>query len=147
MTKSFIQGDNTFYIREMDPFKALALLGDLQKTFLPALSAAFGTNAKATDILNQQIDMSKLLMTLSNSIDGEILVNSIQRILNGEFISVEIGSNKPVKLDKAILMQIYKGDLFGMASLAFEVLKVNYSSFFTPMLTQFGKAQEQTIKE
>ena len=147
MTKSFIQGNNTFYIREMDPFKALALLGDLQKTFLPALGAAFGTNAKVNDVLEKEIDIGKLLTTLSSAIDGEILVNSMQRILDGDFISVEIGTAKPVKLDKAVLMQLYKGDILGMAKLAFEVLKMNYASFFIPMLTQFGKAQEKIIKE
>ncbi len=38
----YTQGDYTFYIRPMDPFKALDLLGDLQKAFLPAIGAAFG---------------------------------------------------------------------------------------------------------
>lgn len=147
MTNEFVQGDYTFYIRPMDPFKALDLLGDLQKTFLPAIGAAIGktglTDGKKevsmADLLSKDIDIQAALVQISGAVNGISLTNMVQRILNTEYISYsQNGETK--KLDKAALMQIYQGNLSGMFALAWKVLQVNYADFFTMLPTQFGQA-------
>lgn len=149
--KEFVQGDYTFYIRPMDPFQALDLLGDLQKTFLPAIGAALGDEVELSDtvladLLSQQIDLKGAIAALSASINGINLTNMLQRILNGDYISYTKGGEKAKKLDKAALMQIYQGNLRDMFALAWAVLRVNYADFFTMLPIQSGLATDAEEK-
>ena len=146
----FIQGDNTFFIRPMDPFKALELLGDLQKAFLPAVGAAFNkaefskedkaSNLTMAALLNKDLDLGSGLTALSASINGTNLTNMLQRILNTDYIAVERNNKSAEKLDKAKLMEIYQGNLKGMFELAWRVLRVNYADFFSMLPVNTGKA-------
>jgi hypothetical protein len=138
MSNEFTQGDYTFYISPMDPFLALELLGDLQKTFLPAIGAAFGKsdmseekkNVTMADLLSRKIDIQSALIQLSGAINGINLKNMLQRILNSDYIRYEQNGDVK-KLDKVALMSIYNGNLSGMFELAWKVLQVNYADFFT----------------
>ena len=149
----FTQGDNTFYLRPMDPFKALELLGDLQKTFLPAVGAAFNKtefssgekqNLTMAALLKKNIDLGNGLSTLSTAINGTNLTNMLQRILNTEYIAVARSGKSAEKLDKAKLMELYQGNLKGMFELAWAVLRVNYADFFQmlPVIPVTGSATE-----
>lgn len=150
----FTQGDNTFYIRPMDPFKALDLLGDLQKTFLPAVGAAFNktefshedkSNLTLAMLLKKNIDFGNGLATLSAAINGTNLTNVLQRILNTEYIAVARNGKTAEKLDKARLTEIYQGNLKGMFELAWQVLRVNYADFFQmlPVMPDSGSATDE----
>ena len=149
----FTQGDNTFYIRPMDPFKALELLGDLQKAFLPAIGAAFKSteftgedkkNLTMASLLNKNLDFSNGIVTFSAAINGTNLTNYLSRILNTENIAVSRNGKSAEKLDKARLMEIYQGNLKGMFELAWEVLRVNYADFFQmlPVIPVSGSATD-----
>lgn len=139
MSNDFVQGDYTFYIRPMDPFKALDLLGDLQKAFLPALGAAMGKVQQAggdaevsmSGLLSREMDINKGLSSLSEAINGVKLTDFLQRILNTDYISYSRNSEAAKRLDKSALMSIYQGNLSGMFALAWKVLQVNYADFFT----------------
>lgn len=147
----FIQGNNTFNIRPMNPFDAIVLMGDLQKMVLPAVGDAFsakqGTkNAKevadmAVDFFDKDIDLANVIKTFSSSFDGAQLQTMLEKILNCEFITVKIGSAAEQRMDKAMLLQLYTGNPFGMFELAWEVLKVNYRDFFTQLAALFGNLQ------
>jgi hypothetical protein len=146
----FNQGEYTFYLRPMDPFKSLDLLGDLQKTVLPALGAALGkTNLGAADgdeetapaqkesvtlsnLLSKELDVENALKQLSAAVSGAKLNDLLTRILNGDYISYGPygDKDKVKKLDRAALASIYNGKLKGMFELAWQVLRVNYSDFF-----------------
>jgi hypothetical protein len=147
----FNQGEYTFYLRPMDPFKSLDLLGDLQKTVLPALGAALGkTNLGAagdepgeelptqkeavtlSKLLSKELDVENALKQLSAAVSGAKLNDLLTRILNGDYISYgPYGDRDKVKkLDRAALAAIYNGKLKGMFELAWQVLRVNYSDFF-----------------
>lgn len=149
----FTQGDNTFYIRPMDPFKALELLGDLQKAFLPAIGAAFNSaefsgedkkNLTMASLLNKNIDFGNGISTFSAAINGTNLTNYLARILNTDYIAVSSNGKTAVKLDKARMMEIYQGNLKGMLELAWQVLRVNYADFFQmlPVTSVSGSATE-----
>lgn len=153
-TTEFVQGDYTFYIRPMDPFKALPLLGDLQKLVFPVVGSALGNvNAKdleklkgktatIADLLAMDIDLKGAFMQASSSMNGVLLTNLMQTILNTEYISFEI-NGAARKLDKATLQGIYNGNLSGMFALAWKVLQVNYADFFTMLPTQSGLVNEE----
>lgn len=146
----YVQGDYTFYIRPMDPFKALDLLGDLQKAFLPAIGAAFGKggigNGKKdvtmADLLSKEIDLQSALMHLSGAINGTNLKNTLQRILNSEYVSYSI-SGEAKRFDTAAQTAIFQGNLSGMFALAWKVLQVNYADFFTMLPIPSGQAEER----
>lgn len=155
MSDEYTQGDFTFYIRPMDPFKALDLLGDLQKAFLPAIGAAFGKvdlgaqegEAKAatlSSLLRQEIDISGGLVQMSTAINGVSLSNFLQRILDSDFIAYSQNGGEAKKLDKAAKATIFQGNLSGMFALAWQVLRVNYADFFTmlPGLSGAGAGGE-----
>lgn len=143
-----VQGNNTFNVRSMNPFDAVVLMGDLQKIVLPAVGDAFsakqgGKNAKevadmAVDFFDKDIDLANVIKTFSGSFDGVQLQAMLERILNCEYITVKIGNNAEQRMDKAMLLQLYTGNPFGMFELAWEVLKVNYRDFFTQLAALFG---------
>lgn len=145
----YVQGDYTFYISPMDPFKALDLLGDLQKAFLPAIGAAFGKggigNGKKdvtmADLLSREIDLQSALMNLSSAINGTSLTNTLQRILNSDYVRYA-KSGEAKKFDKAAQMEIFQGNLSGMFALAWKVLQVNYADFFTILPIPSGQVSE-----
>ena len=135
----------------MDPFKALDLLGDLQKTILPAIGAAFGQTdlgdqagdkdktVTMGNLLNKKIDVNSALAQLSSAVNGINLSNMLQRILNQDYIAYSPSSGGDAKkLDKAALTAIYQGNLSGMFQLAWQVLRVNYSDFFTMLPSLSG---------
>ena len=148
----YTQGDYVFYIRPMDPFKALDLLGDLQKTVLPALGAALGQTSiggeevkqdnggeevkqalTLSNFMHKKLDIENALKQLSAAINGAKLNDLLTRILNAEYISyAPVGEpDKAKRLDRAVVATIYNGRLKGMFELAWEVIRVNYSDFFT----------------
>lgn len=147
----FTQGDYTFYIRPMEPFKSLDLLGDLQKTILPTIGAALGKVDDETkkeeitfaNMLNQKIDIKAAFDTFAQDMNGTKLKNYMERILDLNYISYsKYGSSDAKKMDKAALLEIYTGNIKNMFGLAWEVLKVNYKDFFSTLPTQFGEAIE-----
>ena len=141
-TTEYAWNDYIFYIRPMEPFTALILLGDLQGLVLPAIGAAIGIQDTEEvkkmsfgDIINKtNIDIGKGVAALSNAISGHLLKTHLNTILTPEYISVKIpDADEAVRLDKARQMQIFSGHTLGMLSLAKEVLKVNFADFFTIM--------------
>ncbi len=150
----YTQGDYTFYIRPMDPFKALDLLGDLQKTFLPAIGAAFGKvdlgsisaeekrNMTLSSLLKQEVDINGALMQLSSGINGINLSNFLLRILDSDKISYSRAGGEAKKFDKAAQIEVFQGNLSGMFTLAWQVLRVNYADFFTMLPSPTGSAGE-----
>lgn len=146
----FVQGDYTFYIRPMDPFKALDLLGDLQKAFLPAIGAALGKvdlgesagagNITLASVLKQEIDIKGAVTQLSGAINGVNLTGLLQRILVSDYISYAKDGDDAKKFDKAAQIQVFQGNLSGMFALAWQVLRVNYADFFTTFPGLTGEA-------
>lgn len=162
----YTQGDYTFYIRPMDPFKALDLLGDLQKAFLPAIGAAFGKvdlgnerfeKSTAIDelqahvdnkpltlanLLKKEIDVNGALLQLSGAINGTNLTNLLQRIIVSDNIAYSKNGDEAKKFDKAAQTEVFQGNLSGMFALAWKVLGVNYADFFQMLPSHTGLANE-----
>ena len=130
----------TFYIRPMEPFTALELLGDLQRLILPAIGDAVGTEdvevvkqMSFAELLSKtNIDFGKGIKTFSDAVPGRLLKTHVTTILNPEYIGVKMPDiDEPVKLDKARQTIIFSGHILGMLALTRKVLEVNFADFFT----------------
>ncbi len=148
----FEQNGNTFYVRPMDPFTSLKLLGDLQRLVSPVIGNVFsafntgkhgeetaegetgaeGEEAEKISILDNDIDMSaieKAFSALAQHVDGQKLEAMSVRILDKDYVSVSIDGSGAVRLGKAQINELFTGNISGMLTLIVEILKVNYGDF------------------
>lgn len=133
-------GDYTFYVRAFPPLVALDLLGDLQSVVTTSLGGATaGSDEENKNLLDKQIDIGAVIAGLGSNLKGPVLVKFADRILNQEYVSVDIPEEGTVKLSKAISDKIFTAHIKDMLELMFFVLEVNYSDFFdsVPNLSGF----------
>lgn len=164
--KKVVIGTNTFGIRPMDPFKALEVLGDLQKVILPVIGnlatiidgkeiAKEVSNdeteskpVKPKDSLDQNIDFSKIgpaLTAASNQIDGQTIMKLAKKLITKDFITVEFEDGEQSRMDDAAVMKAFTGNMGEMLQLIWKIVEVNYGDFFTLMPKDFGKALIQKL--
>lgn len=123
------QGDYEFAIRQMNPFYAMSVLGDLQKIIVPALGGAAGgveQDAEQSEIVSA---IGGMLKALSTSVDGKTLMQSAKLLLDSEYVSVKADGGKFVHADEDILATVYWGRPFDMVALCLKVFQVNYLDF------------------
>lgn len=139
-------GENTFYIMMFEPFKAMEVLGDLQKTFSPIIGKLAGGVANNPDVLEAEItDLQGMLpalegafASLAENVDGKTLKNICSMLLNQEYIAVEDETGKTKQLSQGVINKIFLGKTGDMTKLMWEVVRLNYQDFFTTFSTQFG---------
>ena len=146
-------GDNTFFIQHYDPFTAVRVFGDLQKVASPILaelSGAVGKNALEgeegvqimdTDLtdLNSVLPILKgVFSSLHKYVDGDTLVKTLKMLLNADYVSVSLNGGKAVRLNEDAINLAFSGSIGGMLELAYHVVRVNYSDFFTIIKNRFG---------
>jgi hypothetical protein len=131
-----------FYIRRMDPFTALGVLADLQKSVLsPILNGADGKGISATDKAATTESLLAGLGKLSEKLGREETLRIVRMLLDPEFVSVIIdGTSEPVKLRDQQVMQTMSGAA-DMLTLSVEVVKVNYSDFLAPLTPLISSAR------
>ncbi len=131
---------NTYYIQRMDPFRALKVLGTLQKSFLgPAFHLvdirAAGNEEEASALLG------KAVRAISETLDGDSLVAVTRLLLDPELVSVHMaGQAEPVKLTEGNV-NLAMGGAEDLVLLCIEVVKVNYENFWKRASALIGKAQ------
>lgn len=142
--------DMTFYVQMYEPFKAIKVLGNLQKIILPVLKKTLAGMEDVDGILDKDLSSIKdfaqvmpllegLFGGLSENLDGDKLEKLMNMLLDSNYVSTKHPqTEKLVKLDKSVINQIFTGNLSAMFTLAFNVVKVNYADFFTTLSTRFG---------
>lgn len=126
------QGDYEFAIRQFDPILAIEVIGDLQKVVIPAAGGA--ANGVAINGEHNEIvaAIGGILEALSLRVSGKVLRQSVELLLDSEYISVkEKGSKEFVSADRDKLSSIYWGRPFDMVALCIKVFEVNYLDFST----------------
>lgn len=155
ITETEISG-NRFYIRQFDPFRALAVLGELQKVIAPLLGGIAGS-VKKSGVDKDMADISviagaleEIMSALPRHMDGEKLQNLSKKLLQADFIGVSIdGQNKPVALDAGMINEVFTGKPYDMLRLMYEVAKANYADFSLPssipagLRVAFGEAKQK----
>lgn len=134
----YTQGDNLFYIRPMDPFSSVNLLGDLTKTLSPiagkaSAAAVGGDKGKGKQsILDAELNAASIegiFTAIAENVDGAKIESLLKRILNEQYISVRVSGQEAVRLTREVIAELFTGNAQDMLMLAFEVLKVNYGGF------------------
>ena len=142
----FEQNGNVFYIRPVEPFTSLKLLGDLQKLVSPVIgnviSSFSDTNNADIGAIDKSIDMGaveKAFAALAEHVDGEKLEKMCVRILDKNYVSVSIDGGETVRLGQAQVNELFTGNVSDMLLLIVEVLKVNYGDFMNLFGNLTGK--------
>lgn len=157
-TKEFEHQDVKFYIRAMDPWGAMRLLGDLQKVIGPIIGKIAGVftggsdkKVKVEDIVNSDISsfsVEDIFGCIAENIDGDKLEKYMKRILDSKYIAYKTRDmDDPLKLNDGSITQVFSGNLTGMYKLAWEVLKHNYGDFFSTFSNLSGVVKAQLTNQ
>jgi len=146
--KDVVVGEYTYHIMPWAPFKAAKNLGTLQKYILPVVGKLADGVAHNPDVLEMDTntDMGSIMSCLdgtfqeiANRLDENAIDALLKMILDSEYISVDDpATGKPAKLTEPVLNRLFTGNIADMFVLAAEVIKVNYSDFFTIFGSRFG---------
>lgn len=124
------QGDFEFSIRQMNSFKAMKVLGDLQKLIIPALGgAAAGLNdsSENAEIVSA---IGGALVSIADNVDGDKLEQACKLLLNVEYIAVkEKGTKDFTYVSEEDLEAIFTGRPWDMLALCYKVFEVNFLDF------------------
>lgn len=129
------QGDYVFSIRQMPPFTAIKVLGELQKIILPAIGGILngvGKNPEADTANN--LDMVKVLSEglekLATNLDGDKLEKAVSMLLDPNYVAVKAKDGKDfVRLEEGAINEVFSGRIIDMIILAVQVFKINYMDF------------------
>ena len=144
-------GEATYYIFPFSAFYAanlsgeiLALVSPIIASLLPLVSAD-GQNAES--ILDQKIeDALPLITSAFNSLSGDKVEALMKKLLISQRnVSVEYeqdGVTQKERLTADLADELFCMDISSMYQLAWEVIKLNYGSFFAKAPTLSGKATE-----
>lgn len=129
------QGEYVFSIRQLPPFEAIKVLGELQKIILPAIGGLLNGVGKNPDADTQNnMDMvnvlSEGLEKLAFNLDGDKLERAVSMLLNPNYVAVKAKNGKDfVRLDESAVNEVFSGRVFDMIVLAVQVFKINYLDF------------------
>lgn len=145
-------GENTFYIQNIPPFKALKVLGDLQKLVSPIIAEVGDSVTGIEGFFNKDVMsfgvMGKVMKgaftSLYKYIDGDTLEQTLKMLLDPKYVAVEI-NGKPTPLNEQAATQVFNGNIMEMLELAWQVVQINYSDVFTTAAIRFGSLQENLV--
>ena len=83
------QGDFEFSIRQMNPFKAMKVLGDLQKLIIPALGGAAAGLNDSSENAEVVSAIGGALANIAETVDGDKLEQACKLLLNTEYIAIK----------------------------------------------------------
>lgn len=118
--------ENTFHIRRFQPFLALEILGDLQKTMAGPFISALDGRASQSEA-ESGAAMMAAFGKLSASIDGKGLRLLAERLLNPEYVSVTIGDATQARKLDAAAIGLSLETAADILQLCWEVVQHNYA--------------------
>lgn len=134
----FQQGEYVFSIRQFAPFKAIKVLGDLQKIITPALAGALTGLQKAPEAdtnnwLSLAPVISDALYQIATGLDGDKLQKAMNLLLDENYVAVEVtadnGTKTFTRLNEGLINEIFTGRTFDLLVLMIEVFKINFLDF------------------
>ena len=134
----FKQGEYIFSIRQFAPFKAIKVLGDLQKIITPALAGALTGLQKAPEAdtnnwLSLAPVISDALYQIATGLDGDKLQKAMNLLLDENYVAVEVtadnGTKTFTRLNEGLINDIFTGRSFDLLVLMIELFKINFLDF------------------
>ena len=124
------QGDYEFSIRQMNPFKAMKVLGDLQKLIIPALGGAAAGLNDSSENAEVVSAISSALASIAENVDGDKLEQACKLLLDVEYIAVkEKGAKDFAYVSNEDMGAIFTGRPWDMLALCYKVFEVNFLDF------------------
>lgn len=137
---------NVFFIRPFPAFVSANLSGEVTALIIPVLGSILpvigGASGSDEDSLFD-MDVEKAAPALAGAlsgVNGDKIESLLKKLLvkHGN-ISVELdGEHEVQKLTEDLANEIFCGDAQDMFILAFDVIKANFSGFFTKIQSLFG---------
>jgi len=138
-------GDNIFYIHPFAAFTAANLSGELAALVSPLLSGLSAIVGNDTEnIMDVEIDTAlPAISDAFSSISGDKVERLMKKLLiDNKNISVENPeTGRPEILTMDLANEIFCGELQDMFILCFEVIRLNFGSFFKKLGARFGGLQ------
>lgn len=126
------QGDFEFSIRQMNPFKAMKVLGDLQKLIIPAIGGAAAGLNDSSENAEVVSAIGGALASIADNVDGDKLEQACKILLNVEYIAVkEKGAKDFSYVSDEDMEAIFTGRPWDMLALCYKVFEVNFLDFST----------------
>ena len=126
------QGEYEFSIRMMNPFRAMKVLGDLQKMIIPTLGGAASALQDSSDNSEVVAAIGGALSTIAENVDGDKLQLACNLLLDPDYIAVkEKGSKSFVSVSHDDLAAIFTGRPWDMLALCYKIFEVNFLDFST----------------
>lgn len=147
VTQKTIGGVN-FYIKPFPAFTAANISGDLANLVAPlfgGVAGAFG-GSKAEDIMSMEIDEAlPAVSSAFSGLSGDKFERLMRKLLvDNKNISVECeatdGETQVLSYDLA--NEVFCGEVQDMYILCYEVIRLNYKSFFKKLGARFGNLLE-----
>ena len=123
------QGDYEFSIRQMNPFKAMRVLGELQKIIIPAVGGAVAGLKDSSDNAEIVATVGGALGQLATSLDGDKLERACKLLLDCEYLAVKESGGQTTRVSEDELEAIYTGRPWDMLALCYKVFEVNFLDF------------------
>ena len=126
-------GDNTFYIRPFPAFTAANISGELVKMLSPvigAIASAIGVSGSPKEAAAGVMDMD------IDEVAPKLLIDNRNVSVEGDCTE-----GKTVVLTYDLANEVFCTDIQDMFVLCIEVIKVNFSGFFSKIAGQFGSLQ------
>ena len=124
------QGDFEFSIRQMNPFTAMKVLGDLQKLIIPALGGAAAGLNDSSENAEVVSAIGGALASIADNVDGDKLEQACKLLLNVDYIAVkEKGAKDFAYVSEEGLEAIFTGRPWDMLALCYKVFEVNFLDF------------------
>ena len=124
------QGDFEFSIRQMNPFRAMKVLGDLQKLIIPAIGGAAAGLNDSSENAEVVSAIGGALANIAENVDGDKLEQACKLLLNVEYIAVkEKGAKDFSYVSVEDLEAVFTGRPWDMLALCYKVFEVNFLDF------------------
>lgn len=139
-------GDNTFYLRPFPAFKAANVFGQITTLITPIISGLLPLvdsigGGKSVFDLNMS-EAAPAITGAFSSLSGDKLERLLKELLTAsKNVTVDDPqTGKTVVLTEDLANELFCADTQDMFLLAWEVMKLNYNSFFKKLGDQFGAA-------
>ena len=113
--KKFSHDGYDYTVRPFEPFKAVEVLGELQKILGPAIGGVMDGNA---------------LVMIAQNVDGEKLQRAIKMLLDEDYVAVSPHGKKDfAKLTEYVIDDVFTGKTLALLTVAVKVFNANYEDF------------------